>query len=65
MTATGPGQPGAAALDPAAERISAAYTELFGSVPASIETSRVRFCRDECGAPWPADCPYGRCCAPA
>jgi 4-carboxymuconolactone decarboxylase len=38
MTAPGPGQPGAAAPGPAAERISAAYTELFGSVPASIET---------------------------
>lgn len=43
MTAPSPRQPGAVqpaavAPDPPAERIRAAYTELFGSVPASIET---------------------------
>ncbi len=38
MTAPGPGQPGAAAPRPAAERIRAAYSELFGSIPASLET---------------------------
>lgn len=37
MTAPGPGQPGTASPDPAAKRISAAYTELFGSIPASIQ----------------------------
>jgi hypothetical protein len=38
MTAPGPSQPGAAAPGPAAARIRAVYSELFGSVPASIET---------------------------